>query len=598
MRLSSYVQRTRALGEFVVSKGDIDVIEDQIKAGASLADVLRKYRKRVPPRALLGLWRAHTLHTAHDEAIMAVVARRKAEGQTPMPIALLKQTVTAHELDLLERAEVLAPAGSVAEHRRRDGIKEARLLWNACLAITRKEGRLAVEVSTEDATLVEEFGDYTGTTSLAEVAPHRWLAIRRGERAGALSLSLDLPSERLVNQVEARGAELRALAPSRTNEELLASLVIEDLPKWAMRLKDNEARLLATRSASAAYHNLLCAPKPPHKLLAGVWVPRPGGQLAVAISTEEGELVHSGKVAVGDDPVKAVESQLGGHAVEAIVLPVKSDNDEVLRALDGGFGVNLPTIRVLAVAMKAGQAALGQKLAPAIGNALVLARRATQPMRAWGELDPTILGLAEYQEELDVDLLRHNLEEIRDVARAGIQPEELSAAASAAPRKAARAAPKPLNPMIKTVDDLRPGMEVNGVVTNITQFGAFLNIGLGHEGLVHVSELADHFVNDPNEVVRVGQEVSARVLGVDRGRRRISLSLRGGERSPGAPGASPPGAPLVDGKGVPLDDIPGRRGRRGGGRGGFGGGGPRRQPVTGASRTQALADLEALFKKE
>jgi uncharacterized protein len=154
--------------------------------------------------------------------------------------------------------------------------------------------------------------------------------------------------------------------------------------------------------------------------------------------------------------------------------------------------------------------------------------------------------------------------------------------------------------MLKGVDDLRPGMEINGVVTNITQFGAFLNIGLTHEGLVHVSELADHFVNDPNEVVTVGQQVKAQVLGVDRTRRRISLSLRtsnaprpGGQANGGRPAAGRD--PSANG-GVPLDDIPGRgRGRRGPPGGGFG---DRQRPPSNVSRAQALADLEALFKKK
>jgi uncharacterized protein len=69
-------------------------------------------------------------------------------------------------------------------------------------------------------------------------------------------------------------------------------------------------------------------------------------------------------------------------------------------------------------------------------------------------------------------------------------------------------------------------MVLDGVVTNVTAFGAFVDIGVKQDGLVHISELADGFVKDPNAVARVGDRVKVRVLGVDLARKRISLSRR------------------------------------------------------------------------
>ncbi|WP_308502612.1 Tex family protein [uncultured Alistipes sp.] len=79
---------------------------------------------------------------------------------------------------------------------------------------------------------------------------------------------------------------------------------------------------------------------------------------------------------------------------------------------------------------------------------------------------------------------------------------------------------------VHTIDDLRPGMVLPGIVTNITAFGAFVNIGVKQDGLVHVSQLADRYVASPAEVVRLGQQVEVRVTGVDTSRGRISLSMR------------------------------------------------------------------------
>jgi len=69
-------------------------------------------------------------------------------------------------------------------------------------------------------------------------------------------------------------------------------------------------------------------------------------------------------------------------------------------------------------------------------------------------------------------------------------------------------------------------MMVRGIVSNVSNFGAFVSIGLPEEGLVHVSELSDQFVQNPAEVVSVGQEVNARILSTDLKNNRISLSLR------------------------------------------------------------------------
>ena len=79
---------------------------------------------------------------------------------------------------------------------------------------------------------------------------------------------------------------------------------------------------------------------------------------------------------------------------------------------------------------------------------------------------------------------------------------------------------------IHSIDDLQIGMILPGVVTNVTNFGAFVDLGIKVKGLVHVSQLADRFVRDPNEVVRVQQQVRVRVLEIDEARGRIALSMK------------------------------------------------------------------------
>ena len=103
---------------------------------------------------------------------------------------------------------------------------------------------------------------------------------------------------------------------------------------------------------------------------------------------------------------------------------------------------------------------------------------------------------------------------------------------------------------VRELADLKEGMSLEGVVTNVTAFGAFVDVGVHQDGLVHVSQLADRFVRDPREVVKVGDRLKVRVLEVDLARRRISLSARsdGGGPKKGPPDRDPRPDPRPDPK--------------------------------------------------
>ncbi|NMO23456.1 RNA-binding transcriptional accessory protein [Pyxidicoccus fallax] len=114
---------------------------------------------------------------------------------------------------------------------------------------------------------------------------------------------------------------------------------------------------------------------------------------------------------------------------------------------------------------------------------------------------------------------------------------------------------------LRTLEDVKEGMVLQGVVTNVTAFGAFVDVGVHQDGLVHVSQLSTKFVKDPSEVVKVGDRLTVRVLTVDLARKRLALSVRAVQEG-GA--AQPSGRPAVGGA-----TGPGRMTERGGG------GGPR-----------------------
>lgn len=79
---------------------------------------------------------------------------------------------------------------------------------------------------------------------------------------------------------------------------------------------------------------------------------------------------------------------------------------------------------------------------------------------------------------------------------------------------------------VKEIADLKPGMTLEGVVTNVTKFGAFVDIGVHNDGLVHVSELSNRYIKDPSEAVKTGQIVKVQVMSADPKTKRIALSMK------------------------------------------------------------------------
>jgi len=80
---------------------------------------------------------------------------------------------------------------------------------------------------------------------------------------------------------------------------------------------------------------------------------------------------------------------------------------------------------------------------------------------------------------------------------------------------------------IHSFEDLIEGMHVNGRITNLTKFGAFVDIGVKENGLIHISQITDRFIKDPVEVLNLGQVVKVNILSLDKDRRRIQLSMKG-----------------------------------------------------------------------
>ena len=110
---------------------------------------------------------------------------------------------------------------------------------------------------------------------------------------------------------------------------------------------------------------------------------------------------------------------------------------------------------------------------------------------------------------------------------------------------------------VNDLKDLQPGMQLEGVVTNVTNFGAFIDIGVHQDGLVHISALSDKFVKDPREVVKAGDIVKVKVLEVDVARKRVALTMRMNDALPAKTPTTVPGQRLRPNQSKPAEPIGG-----------------------------------------
>ncbi|OGQ90706.1 MAG: hypothetical protein A2289_17845 [Deltaproteobacteria bacterium RIFOXYA12_FULL_58_15] len=309
------------------------------------------------------------------------------------------------------------------------------------------------------------------------ISAHRWLALERGEKDGVLKMELRWPED---------------LAPPDWATSMLSDAVKGTLHR--------RARSDAAWAGADVLEDLLTTPAREERLLA---VARTAGKIGVVAMQADGKVFASSSTVVGD-VAPLLKARIAEHGVSLVAGPA-SGLDVI------GMGLPCEVVIVRDVALHQAASDLSGPRVESLAR--VIGERVQRPRQAWERLDPTTLGLVEYQQNLSSDYVRLVLSMAR--ARARQRPTRVEAPKSS-----------PRLSLAKSIADLKVGLVVDGVVTQIAPFGAFVNIGVGRAGLVHISELADARVERPTDVVHVGQRVVVRIIGVDLEQGKISLSLR------------------------------------------------------------------------
>ena len=545
-------------------------LADQFSAlmaqGHSVPDVLTHYSDvfgHLPQDTLLSLkerygdWQSWRRRARQLEQLCA------ASGVEGPPKEVIERSKSADELDALYRTLRICPKEDYSESQAwSKALLAGCELWRACLSLCRKQGAFYTEVEGETATVERYAAYHKRSEGLTEMPAHRWLAARRGEREGLLRLELRLPAEQMLSLVRVHRACWGETVRDRDDASLLEELISQDLIVWLPRMLDAEAEASAIRSACSAFSGLLLTPPLSVCKIAGVFVPSGKRKLVAVIVDKGGQLCAETSFLCGDTLNQRVSDFLADHhAPEHVVFPLgMHPRLESLSKLERYLrDVGKAIVKVRTAGLAEARLPLTEpppRLSAATASAVVLCRRVLDPLREWGLVDPVRIGVADYQRDLDEERLRAALKQTLGLCR--LKRRRVAGKKSGSASRPRLAVSAGTNRLLRSIGDLKPAMPVKGIVSNVASFGAFVDIGLPQEGLVHVSELSTDYVTDPTTVVQIGQRVTAYVLGVDPARGRISLSLKPPQ---GQARRSPQSA---------------------------------RRP---ASRSEALADLERLFKK-
>ena len=453
-------------------------------------------------------------------------------------------------------------------------------LYQRAVTVIGEQANIVVSAAQAGHPRASQFARLLGAAgTTGDLDAEGWFEIIRGVRTNALKIDVGVPWDAVATDVDFE--PLAARMADRAAPDYCEAELSDLSPRFMERLTSDYQETLMRR-LSLRYHELLSAEPIRAHPLGAIYVGTDRQRVGMTILDKKGAVSTSAPIRPSGDWAKRAVGWMKQNRVRMVAVPnvalAQKWLDEIMHVL------TLEKVRTTEVDVAGLLEARSiddprlKRVSTEIASAIVLARRAAKPLDEWTRVDPLRLGLSRIQKELDGGQLREIMQIVRERTIATAQPLSTAPVNTSGLRGRASA---PLNPEITGIRDLRPGLQLNGIITNVTKFGAFVNIGIKQEGLVHISELSDQFVSDPNEVVQSGQQVSTRVISVDLDRGRIALSMRSENSTLRLPNRD--NRPMGGGRPERMGQGPG--GNRGG------------APATPADRAWALQDLERLFQK-
>ncbi len=365
-------------------------------------------------------------------------------------------------------------------------------------AFAQKHGRIRIHLKQPEKARhlqLDHLADHT--EGCQDIPPHRWFAAARGVSDNALWMEVLCPQEEVKKA-------LGRLTTQAYTEELTRSIAKPVLDHIAKR---SERQVIRT-AAESLY--ALMSKAPINSPVAGLATDAKHIYVKIV-----GDRIDNEHVQFSTNDFQGVRDWLHRRRIEhaAVVRLTRNVTVAPLMQFLAQHGMVVEPAREAGLMKQAKQIPGSIKFAAAE----VAARRFRDPLEGFAGLESDQLGLGEYLDRVDPLRLKKALEDARDIAA---WERDHGKKQSPSARGISGAS------VLTDIEDLRPGMEMTGTVSNLTHFGAFVELGFAVQGLVHLSELSDHFIKHPSEVVQPGDRVRVKIVAVDQATQRISLSMR------------------------------------------------------------------------
>ncbi|MBU1238249.1 S1 RNA-binding domain-containing protein [Myxococcota bacterium] len=393
---------------------------------------------------------------------------------------------------------------------------------SGCLAISWKHCVVRAAGLNPGAPVAQNVAELVGNQGeLAEISPHRWFALRRARQESRIEIFFELPQRDVAQHLALYSSDFQKLPGSGELPSLYESVIAPGLQRALVLRKDMDAAEAIYESARFNYRTLLTGNPVESGPVLGVYVGHDKGRIGVVWGNKSGALQKTMSLDPREDLRSKLSEALEAYPVTHAILPQRAVAMDTLEALSRFLGGHCAVTRIREAAMtEARDKWMGPPhgFSSEIAGAAALLNRALFPLTEWGRVDPLSLGLAEYPEFLQADLFRAIMADERFYCSKLLKERNHRMGAEGNDSRSLNA--------VSAFSHLQEGMSLAGIVTNITDYGAFVSLGIKEEGLIHVSELADTYVKHPSEIVTLGQRVVVRVLSLDAAARRISLSMR------------------------------------------------------------------------
>lgn len=574
MRLLEFLEKTNSVDKKYLQGENALKLLNFMEAGISLSDLVTQYRDLVTLLAGPQLRRLSDARRLWQEL---EILRETIITQFPdVPEEVFNLTLSVRRMEALKHLLPLFPRGDFASiETYLEALRAALEVWTGALNNSTKKG--TVKAVSEGKILPEYLENVVEKPfDIFSLPRDIWSIMKRGENHGFIRLEFEYSISSITTHLDAVKNRMGTIATRMSSAELLDALVLKHLPHALRRFLDTRMREEALKETAVSYLEVLKVPPVKAQRLGAFYPDSAAGNCGLVALNDKGKVLAYAVLPLTGDWCERARVFFVEQKTAYVVVPFyMTEYNAILeefREKEGGFLVFMPVradgiAEAMALLEKTGEATTG----PSSG-ATVLGRRFMFPAREWSVIDPIAALGGDIPDDIPEEEVRAYLLEqkgliLMDAGLDRIPPRVLPTAHSGGLLAAGK-----LNPNIQSFEDVKMGMQLTGIIINITKFGAFVNIGLSQEALVHVSELSDNFISDPFEAVSLGQQVKATVVAIDHEKRRISLSLRSNPK----PVEPRKREETLRRHKVSMDDRP--------------------QTST-ANRSQALRDLENLFKK-